>query len=94
MRKWIIPLLLVVTLGFTLLAVSGGQESIVICASSEQFRNDALQEQLSQRFPQYNIVVMYMPTGKAAAKIYAEGENSEVDIVLGLDTGYTNKISP
>lgn len=29
MRKWIIPLLLVVTLGFTLLAVSGGQESIV-----------------------------------------------------------------
>ena len=27
-----------------------------------------LQEQLNQRFPQYNIIVMYMATGKAAAR--------------------------
>ena len=90
MKKGII--LLAVTLVFTLLAHSGYKESIVICASTEQYRNDALQEQLSEKFDQYNIIVMYMPTGKAAAKIYAEGKNTEVDILVGLETGYMNKI--
>lgn len=91
MKKWIV-FVLILTLIFTLLADFGGKESIVVCASSEQFRNDALQEQLSQRFPEYNIVVMYMATGKAATKIYAEGSSSEVDILVGLETGYMNKI--
>ena len=91
MKKWII-LVLAMTLAFTLIADFGGKESIVICASTEQFRNDALQEQLAERFPEYNIVVMYMATGKAATKIYAEGSSSEVDILVGLETGYMNKI--
>lgn len=91
MKKGII-LLLLVTLLFTGLAVSGGKESIVICASSEQYRNDALQEQLSARFPQYNIIVMYMSTGKAAAKVYAEGPGTEIDMLVGLETGYLHKI--
>lgn len=91
MKKWF-ALLLAVTLVFTLMADFGGKESIVICSSAEQFRNDALQEQLNERFPQYNIVVMYMSTGKAAAKVLAEGPGSEVDIVMALETGYLNKI--
>ncbi len=91
MKKWII-IILALTLVFTLLAYTGGQESIVICASTEQFRNDALQEQLNEKFPDHNIIVMYMATGKAASKIYAEGAASEVDILVGLETGYMNKI--
>lgn len=90
--KILIPILIVLTIGFTIAAVSGNTESIVICSSSEQFRNDALQEQLNARFPEYNIIVMYMSTGKAAAKIYAEGPDTEVDILVGLETGYLNKI--
>ncbi len=92
MKKWFV-VLLVVTLMFTLLADFGGKDSIVICSSAEQFRNDALQNQLHKRFPEYNIVVMYMSTGKAAAKIYAEGKDSEVDILVALETGYLNKIN-
>ena len=91
MQKGIL-LLLAITILFTVLAYSGGQESIVICASSEQYRNDSMQKQLSERFPQYNIVVMYMSTGKAAAKVYAEGPGTEVDILVGLETGYLNKL--
>ena len=91
MKKCIV-LVLALTILFTALAVSGNKESIVICASTEQFRNDALQQQLNEKFPQYNIIVMYMATGKAAAKIYAEKETSEVDILVGLETGYMNKI--
>lgn len=92
MKKGLI-LLLLVTLLFTVLADYGGRESIVICASSEQYRNDAMQEQLTERFPEYNIIVMYMSTGKAAAKVYAEGTGTEIDMLVGLETGYLHKIS-
>lgn len=91
MKKFFV-LLTAVTLMLTFFAVSDNQESIVICASSEQFRNDSLQEQLNERFPEYNIIVMYMSTGKSAAKIYAEGSETEVDILVGLETGYLNKL--
>ncbi len=90
--KKLFAVLVAVTLVFTFMADLGGRDSIVVCASSEQFRNDALQEQLNERFPQYDVVVMYMPTGKAAAKVYAEGTDSEVDILVGLENGYLNKI--
>lgn len=90
--KKVFLLLVTATMLFTLLAISGGQDRIVVCTSSEQFRNDALQEQLNQHFPEYDIVVMYMSTGKAAAKIYAEGSDTDVDILVGLETGYLNKI--
>ena len=92
MKKGLI-LLLLITLLFTVLADQGGKESIVICASSEQYRNDALQEQLSTVFPDRNIIVMYMSTGKAAAKVFAEGAATEIDILVGLETGYMHKIS-
>lgn len=91
MKKGLI-VLLVLTLFFTVLADQGGKESIVICASSEQYRNDAMQEQLAQAFPDRNIIVMYMSTGKAAAKVYAEETSTEIDILVGLETGYLNKI--
>ncbi len=91
MKKGLIVLLLVTVL-FTFMATIGGQESIVICSSAEQFRNDELQEQLNERFPDKNIIVMYMSTGKAAAKVFAEGKGTEIDILLGLETGYMNKI--
>lgn len=92
MKKGLI-LLLLVTLLFTALADHGGRETIVICASSEQYRNDALQEQLSEAFPDRNIIVMYMSTGKAAAKVYAEGTATQIDMLVGLETGYLHKIS-
>ena len=91
MKKGFI-LLLALTLVFALLSGVGSRESIVICASSEQYRNDSLQAQLNEVFPQYNIIVMYMSTGKAAAKVYAEGCDTEIDILVGLETGYLNKI--
>jgi len=35
---------------------------------------------------------MYMSTGKAAAKIYSEGPQTEIDMLVGLETGYMNKL--
>lgn len=91
--KKVLILIVLVTVLFTALADHGGRETIVICASSEQYRNDALQKQLSEVFPEYNIIVMYMSTGKAAAKVFAEGPATEIDMLVGLETGYLHKIS-
>lgn len=91
MKKWII-IVLALTLVFTALAYTGNRESIVICAPTEQFRIDELQKQLNERFPQYNVIVMNMSTGKAAAKLYAEGLDTEVDILLAMESGYLTKL--
>ena len=90
--KKLFVVLLVVTVLFTVLAEYGNPESIVICSAAEEFRNEELQAQLQERFPDKNITVMYMSTGKLAAKILAEGIGTEADIILGLETGYMNKI--
>ncbi|MBQ8394080.1 MAG: extracellular solute-binding protein [Clostridia bacterium] len=91
--KKILIVLLALTVLFTGIAIVGEQESIVICSSAEQFRNDELQEQLNEKFPDKNIIVTYMSTGKAATKVYGEGKQTEIDILVGLETGYMNKIS-
>lgn len=90
--KKLLAIIVAATVLFTLLATVGGEESIVICSSAEQFRNDELQAQLNERFPDKNIIVMYMSTGKAASKVYAEGAGTEIDILVGLETGYLSKI--
>lgn len=92
--KKILIALLAITLFFTGFAVIGNsKESIVICCSSEEFRNEEMERQLKKQFPNKNITVKYKPTGQAAAKIYGEGKRTEIDIVVGLETGYMNKIS-
>ena len=92
MKKGLI-LLLTVTVLFAALASHGSSESIVICSMMDQNRNQALQEQLHEEFPNQNIIVTYMSTGKAAAKVLTEGENSEIDIILAMETGYLNKLT-
>ena len=92
--KKILIALLAVTLFFTGFALIGNsKESIVICCSSEQFRNEEMERQLKKRFPDKNIEVQYMSTGKAATKVYTEGKKTEIDILVGLETGYMNKIA-
>lgn len=92
--KKVVILLLAVTLLFTYIATSNSQDSIVVCATTEQYRVEDLQEQLKEAFPQYNVIVMYMSTGKAAAKIYGEGSRTEVDILLAMESGYLSKLKP
>lgn len=91
MKKFV-AVLVVITLCLTGYTLRFSQDTIVICSSCEQFRNDYVQDELRRQFPQYNIVVMYMPTGKAAAKVAVEQEKTDIDILMGLETGYLSKI--
>lgn len=69
------------------------ENTVVIYASSEEYRNDYILKRLKEQFPNYDIKLQYLPTGKNAAKIKAEGTNTEADILLGVESSYLNDIS-
>lgn len=68
------------------------EDMIVIYSSLEQYRGDELQRQLNERFPDEQILVMYVSTAKSAAKIYTEQDQTDCDIVVGLEGAYMEKI--
>lgn len=61
---------------------------VVIYSSAESYRNEYFVKKLKEQFPQYEIVYEYLPTGEHAAKLKAEGLNTECDITLDLEYGY------
>ena len=66
--------------------------TIIIYSSMEQFRGEALQEQLNEEFPDLHVKVVYASTGKSAAKLSVEGEKTDADIIVGLETGYMTRV--
>lgn len=91
MKKIFICLCVLTTV--LLFQVSQNKENTIIVYSSlEQFRGEALQNQLDEQFPDLSIRVMYMPTAKVAAKINMEQDGTDADIVVGLETSYMDNI--
>lgn len=77
-------------------AMLGGCESrqrVVIYTSAEDYRVEYMQSRLSETFPQYDIVIEYMPTGNHAAKLLAEGKNTDCDITYDLEYTYMEKLA-
>ena len=91
MKKIVIALLIITGILIWDVTRESG-DTIIIYSSAEQFRNDEMQRQLNEEFPDQNIYVMYMPTAKSAAKIGAEGEDTDADIVMAMETAYLEKI--
>lgn len=91
MKKFFCTLfaLMAILLGFY--SIHGGN-TIIVYSSMEQFRSEELQKQLDERFPSKDIYVMYVPTAKAAAKVSIEGERSDADIIVGLESAYLEKV--
>ena len=73
----------------------GGEkkEKVVIYTSAEDFRVEDLRERLNAQFPQYEINIEYMSTGNHAAKLLAEGVNTECDITHDLEYPYLDKLA-
>lgn len=90
--KKIIILFTIISFGLLSLMTQEDKGTIIIYASSEQFRNDELQKQLHEKFPELNIRVMYSPTSKTAARVAVEKEKVDADIILAIDTSYLNSI--
>jgi iron(III) transport system substrate-binding protein len=62
--------------------------SVVIYTSTEDFRTEHMQQLLKEKFPDYDITLQVLSTGNHAAKLKAEGTQTEADIILNLETGY------
>ncbi|MHC6201911.1 extracellular solute-binding protein [Breznakiellaceae bacterium SP9] len=62
--------------------------TVVIFTSTEDFRTEHIQELLTAQFPNYSIAIQVLSTGNHAAKIKAEGKDTEADIIVNLETGY------
>lgn len=84
-KRFLLVLLLIVTLTVT---GCGKKNDVVIYSSQEEERDQALKEQLKERFPNINVVVQHIGTGNSAAKIKNEGEKVEADIVIDLETAH------
>ncbi len=91
MKKLFVFLIMVAAI-LTYDVVQSEQGSIIVYSSMEQYRTEELQKQLNEQFPDKNILVMYVSTAKSAAKIKVEQENSDADIVVGLETSYLEKV--
>lgn len=62
--------------------------SVTIYSSAEDYRNEYFMTRLKEEFPEYDITIEYLDTGKHAAKILAEGTDTECDITFSLENGY------
>lgn len=68
--------------------------SVLIYSGAEDYRNAVFQESLNAQFPDYDIYIEYMSTGDMAAKVVAEGSNTEADIIFDIEAGNVPKVSP
>jgi len=92
--KKILMSLLTVVLCFSLLpACSRKKKTITIYTAAEDHCMELAQEMLTEKFPEYDIQQTYIDTGSLAAKLAAEGKDSDADIILELETSYLEKCS-
>lgn len=95
-KKWFIKILLMAVICLNLLPFSGctyKQNQVIIYTSAENYRVEYLWSRLSEEFPEYNILIEYMPTGNHAARLLAEGSESVCDIVYDLEYTYLEQLA-
>lgn len=65
---------------------------VVIYSGAEEYRNEYFLKRLTEQFPDYDITIVYMPTGNLAAKLAAEGTDTDMDIFYDLDFSYAGLV--
>lgn len=65
---------------------------VVIYTSAEDYRVEHMRQRLWEEFPEYEILIEYLPTGNHAARLLAEGTESECDITYDLEYSYLEKL--
>ena len=88
MKNIVCLVLMVILLGISVSCVKNDDTSVIIFTSTEDFRTEHMQQLLKEQFPDYNITIQVLSTGSHAAKLKAEGTQTEADIILNLETGY------
>lgn len=68
------------------------KETVVIYTSAESYRVEHMWQRLNEEFPQYDILLEYLPTGSHAARLLAEGLDTDCDITYDLEYTYLEKL--
>ena len=68
------------------------KETVVIYTSAESYRVEHMWQRLNEEFPQYEILLEYLPTGSHAARLLAEGMDTDCDITYDLEYTYLEKL--
>lgn len=87
-KRTAIAVLLLLASLFLLASCGKSDQSIVIYTSSDENEMALMQEMLSKQFPSYAISLEYISTGDHAARLKAEGKETECDICYDLEYGY------
>ena len=90
--KRLIACCLLLALALCLGGCGQQKETVVIYTSMEDYRVAYLGQRLREEFPDYDVIVEYLPTGNHAARLLAEGSQSECDITHNLEYGYLMKL--
>ncbi len=65
---------------------------VVIYSGAEEYRNEYFLKRIQEEFPDYDVTIEYMPTGNLAAKLAAEGTETDMDIFYDLDFSYAGLV--
>ncbi len=65
---------------------------VVIYSGAEEYRNEYFLKRINEAFPDYDVTIEYMPTGNLAAKLAAEGTDTDMDIFYDLDFSYAGLV--
>lgn len=91
-KKSLISSLVILSIVLLTACGGGGKEKVVLYSSGLDYENEYYVERLEEEFPEYEIVLEYLNTGNHAAKLKAEGTNTECDITIDLEDVYLNMI--
>lgn len=69
------------------------KDTVVIYTSMEGYRIECLNDMICEAFPQYDIIIEYLPTGNHAAKLLAEGLDTECQITHNLEYSYLEQLN-
>ena len=93
--KYILLFIVVVTMIGIISVVTDlidNKNRVVIATSAEDYRVKHLKEELDKKFKDLDIEILQLSTGKNAAKIKAEGKNTDIDIIMDLETGHAQTL--
>lgn len=71
---------------------SSDDNKVVIYSGAEEYRNEYFAKRLNEQFPDYDVSIEYMPTGELAAKLAAEGADTDIDMIYDLDYSYAGLV--
>lgn len=83
---------MIVTTLAMLAGCGSNKETVLIYTSSEDFKIEYMTQRLNEQFPEYDIVIEYVSTGNHAAKLMAEGTNTDCDITHDLEYAYLSQL--